>query len=316
MNLQDIYNLALDIGIKNDLRGSSFVKKKLAKLNAKYNTLKGEEKNEFDKEKLINPYSDTRILADNKREVTKAMMGIDITPSELLIAKELGVDTVISHHPLGIGLADLGDVMHLQSDVLAQYGVPINIAEALTKERISEVARGVSAANHFRVVDAAKLLGINLMCIHTPCDNLAASYLDKQIKKAKPETVGEIITALKQIPEYQEAVKRKAGPQIFVGSPDSSAGKIALTEITGGTEGAVKLYEKMAQVGIGTVIGMHVDEAHVKEARRYHINIVIAGHISSDSIGINLFLDQLAKRGLDILPCSGLIRIKRNQSKK
>jgi len=85
-----------------------------------------------------------------------------------------------------------------------------------------------------------------------------------------------------------------------------------VTEITGGTEGSPKLYEKMAQVGIGTVIGMHISEEHKKEAEAANLNVVIAGHMSSDSLGVNLFLDELEKQGIEIIPCSGLIRVSRN----
>ena len=316
MTLQQIYDLAIKLGIQTDLRGEAKVKKVLAKKKEKYEDLKTEHKKEFDKEKLTNPFSDSRILNDNGADVKKVMVGIDIGPGEVLMAKELGVDTIISHHPMGDALADLGDVMHLQADVLADYGVPINVAEALTKERVAEVARGVSAINHYRAVDAAKLFKVNLICVHTPCDNMAASFLDKVIKKAKPETVGEIIKVLKEIPEYQEAVKRKAGPKIFVGHPEASAGRIVLTEITGGTEGAVGIYEKMSQAGIGTIIGMHMDEERKKEAQKHHVNVVIAGHISSDSLGVNQFLDELEKKGIEIIPCSGLIRVSRKKKAK
>ncbi|HLD28210.1 MAG TPA: NGG1p interacting factor NIF3 [Patescibacteria group bacterium] len=313
MTLQQIYELSIDMGIKSDLRGAVKVKKNLKKINEAYGELHGDEKQEFDKEKLTNPYSDTRILVDNQKEIKKVLVGIDVQPAEIMMARDFDIDTVISHHPVGSALADLGDVMHLQSEVLAMYGVPINIAEALTKERVSEVARGVSSSNHYRVVDAARLYKINLICIHTPCDNLAATYLDKVIKKARPETVGEIIKALKEIPEYQEAIKRKSGPQIFVGEENSSAGKIVLTEITGGTEGAVGIYSKMSQAGIGTIIGMHMDEVRIKEAKKHFVNVVVAGHISSDSLGVNQFLDQLEKKKIEIIPCSGLIRISRNK---
>lgn len=316
MTLQQIYDLAIKLGIQNDLRGTAKVQKILKKTKEKYEKLSGEKKKEFDKERLTNPYSDSRILNDNGKEVKKIMVGIDIQPGEILMAKELGVDTIISHHPIGSALADLGDVMNLQSDVLAMYGVPINVAEALTKERVSEVARGVSASNHYRTVDAARLMDINLVCFHTPCDNLVATFLDKLIKKAKPETVGEIIKLLKTVPEYQEAIKRKAGPTIFVGSQESSAGKIVVTEITGGTEGAVGIYEKMSQAGIGTIIGMHMDEERKKAAAKYYVNVVVAGHISSDSIGVNLLLDELEKKKIEIVPCSGLIRISRAKGKK
>jgi len=240
------------------------------------------------------------------------MVGIDIGPAELLMAKNLAeVDLVISHHPSGKGLAHLSEVMDLQADVLNQYGVPINIAEGLMKERISEVARGISAVNHQRTPDAAKLLGINLMNAHTPCDNLAAKFLKEEIEKAKPEYIEDLMNVLKEIPEYKEATKIGAGPKIFVGLAENRCGKIALTEITGGTEGSPKLYEKMAQAGIGTIVGMHISEEHKKEAERANINVVIAGHMSSDSLGVNLFLDELEKRNIKIVPCSGLIRVSR-----
>ena len=71
------------------------------------------------------------------------------------------------------------------------------------------------------------------------------------------------------------------------------------------------MYEKMAQAGIGTIIGMHMSERNKKEAEANNINVVIAGHISSDSLGMNLFLDELEKQGIEVIPCSGLIRVKR-----
>ncbi|MBI5254811.1 hypothetical protein HY932_03485, partial [Candidatus Falkowbacteria bacterium] len=52
------------------------------------------------------------------------------------------------------------------------------------------------------------------------------------------------------------------------------------------------------------------DDARDK-ANEYHMNVVIAGHISSDSLGMNLFLDELEKKGIEIVPCSGLIRVSR-----
>jgi len=179
------------------------------------------------------------------------------------------------------------------------------------KERIDEVARGVNRLNQQRTVDTAKLLTISLINSHTPCDNLAAKFLKEKIEKENPERIEDLIKLLKQIPEYQEAIKIGAGPKIFVGESEKRCGKIALTEITGGTEGSPKLYEKMAQAGIGTVVGMHVSEEHKKEAETSNINVVIAGHMSSDSLGMNLFLDELEKRGIEIIPCSGLIRISR-----
>ena len=313
MNIQEIQNLSVKMGMESDFRGRDGVQKLLDDKKAKFLKLSLKEQDEFDKEALENPYLDSGVynVAENK-EIKRVLVGIDIGPEEILLARELGnIDLVIAHHPVGKGLAQLADVMELQADVYNFYGVPINVAEGLMRERISEVARGVNAINHQRTVDTARLLNINLMNSHTPTDNLAAQFLKKFIEGKKLEKVQDVINALKEIPEYKEAMKIGVGPKIFVGSPEHRCGKIALSEITGGTEGSPKLYEKIAQAGIGTVIGMHISEDHKKEAQAAHINIVIAGHMSSDSLGVNLFMDELQKQGIEIIPCSGFTRVSR-----
>ncbi|MFH1325977.1 MAG: NGG1p interacting factor NIF3 [Candidatus Falkowbacteria bacterium] len=313
MTTQQIYDLAVTMGMKADLRGQAKVKKYLERTKKLYEKMDKEAKLEFDKDKLTNPYSDTRILFNNgKKEIKKVMMGVDLEGTELMLADKIGdIDLAISHHPRGLALADLHGVMDLQAQVLADYGVPINIAESVIKPRISEVSRGISPINHNRPVDIAKLLKINYMCVHTPCDNLGANYIKKLIDSKKPELVEDALKMLKDIPEFKEAVKIKAGPTLFVGEPGNSCGKIAVTEFTGGTSGSKEIYEKMAQAGIGTIIGMHMGEEHRRKAEKYHINVIIAGHIASDSLGMNQFLDELEKKGIEVVPVSGLIRVKR-----
>ena len=316
MTIKEIYNLAIKLGSEADFRGKSALKRKLQREKKKYQKLSNKEKKEFDKERLTNPFADTRILyGDPKTRVKRIVAGIDISVSDLLLAdrisQEKKVDLVISHHPNGIALARLDDVMELQVDMLAQLGIPVNIAEDLLKKRMSEVFRSISPYNHYRPVDTAKLLNIPLMCSHTACDNLVARFLQKKIKKTKFDTVQDVINMLKSIPEYRIASKMGTGPTIFAGSSERRPGKIALTEITGGTAGAKDIYKWLAQAGVGTIIGMHMSEEYKKEAEKYHINVIIAGHMASDSLGMNLFLDKLEKKGIEIIPCSGLIRVKR-----
>lgn len=314
MNIYEIFKLGIEMGIDADFRGREGIENILKRRKEEYERLNEDDKKFFDLEILENPFSDSRILnIANEKDVKRVLVGIDIEPAEILLAKELGnIDLIISHHPIGKALARLHEVMELQCDVLNYYGVPINIAEGLMFERISEVARGINARNHQRTVDTAKILGFNLICLHTACDNLAAKFLKDHIENNNFERLKDILNFLRSIPEYQEAEKIGAGPKIYVGSPERRCGRIALTEITGGTEGSPRLYEKMAIAGIGTIIGMHISEEHKKEAELSNINVVIAGHISSDSLGMNIFLDKLEKMGIEIIPCSGLIRISRN----
>ena len=316
MKIKEIYNYVLEKGIEKDPRKRENVEEVLAREKKKFDEMKEEDKKDYDSEKLTNPYSDTRILCgDPEAEVKRLLVGVDIEVGEVLLADRLAekgqpVDLIITHHPEGKALSRLHDVMHMQEDILARYGVPINVAEGIMSSRISEVKRGLMPINHNRAIDAAKILGIAMMSAHTVADNQVTAFLQEMFDQQEPRTLGDILKLLKDIPEYAEAARHGAGPDIVIGSRDRRAGKV-LVDMTGGTGGSEKAYAKLSQAGVGTIVGMHISEKNRKEAEKYHINVVIAGHISSDSVGMNLLLDRLENKGIEIIACSGIIRHKR-----
>ncbi len=318
MKLKEIYELAIEMGKQVDPRGEETVNKIIEDEKEKYEDLEGKDKEVFDKQRLENPFQDTRVLyGDMDQEIRSVMVGVDFTTGEVVLADRMNekgkkVDLMISHHPSGLGIAGLHEVMHLQKDVLYEWGIPINIAESLMNERIREVERRIKGRNYNKTLDAAKLMDIPFMCVHTPADNLVNDHLKGLIEENELDTVKDVIDMLKDVPEYHEARKYGSGPFVLIGSEDRKAGKVVI-EMTGGTEGSKKSYEKMAQSGVGTVIGMHLSEEHRKEAEKHHLNYVIAGHMASDSVGLNLFLDELEKKGVEIIPCSGFIRHSRNK---
>lgn len=302
------------MGIQADPRGKDGVDKWLKRIQKKYEKLSEKEKKEFDQERLTNPYADTRIhFGDPKKEIKTVMAGIDMEEAEIMLGamSQDKIDLIIGHHPLGKALAALDEVMDLQSDLMAAYGVPINVAEGVMANRIKEVARSLSPVNHMRPVDIARRVNMPLMNVHTPCDNLVFRFLQDLMDEKKPETVGEVVDILKEIPEYKESAKNNAGPVIFSGAPENRAGKVVAYDITGGTGGAKEIYPELVKAGVGTVIGMHMKDESREEAIKNHLNVVIAGHISSDSIGMNLFLDELEKKNIKIIPISGLIRVRK-----
>jgi len=317
VKLKKFFDLVIERGIENDPRGKQNVLKELKRLKRKYQGLSNLEKDEFDIERLTNPYSDTRILhGTGNEQIKKVLVGIDIDVGEVVLADRLNqkgkkIDLIISHHPEGRALAALHQVMYMQADIANLKGVPIAIAENILQKRINEVERRLLPVNHTKTLDAAKLLDIPLVCIHTAADNHVTTFLQNLMNKKAPYTVGEIIEILKGIPEYKHAVKNNAGPKIINGSNKSRAGKI-FVDMTGGTEGAKEIFRNLAQAGIGTVIGMHLSEDHLKKAKQEHVNVVIAGHISSDTVGLNLLLDYIEKKQkLDIVECSGFMRVRR-----
>ncbi|MCX5697313.1 MAG: NGG1p interacting factor NIF3 [Candidatus Omnitrophica bacterium] len=251
-------------------------------------------------------------------EVKKIMVGIDIETPELLVAdkirKEEGLDLVISHHPEGAAYAALHRVMRLQVDVLIKLGVSPKVAKELMDIRMQEVERRIISGNHMRPVDAARLLDMPFMCMHTPADNHVAYFLQQLMNSRKPKTVQNIVDILMEIPEYKDATKNLAGPRIILGSPHRPAGKISL-EMTGGTEGPKDVFDKLYKAGVRTLVSMHLSDEHFKKVKDANLNVVIAGHISSDTLGINLLLDRIessARQKLLTVNCSGFRRIRRN----
>jgi hypothetical protein len=321
MTLSDIYRLAVETGMKNDPRGADGAAMALKETRRKFDDCKDDEKARFDLESLKNPYSDTRILnGPEDAPVDTVLVGIDVEAQELLLADALKgrgarIDAVIAHHPEGYAYARLYDVMHMQSDILGRSGVPINVAESLMDDRVKEVRRRLMPANHQRAVDAAKLLGLPFMCIHTPADNMVAAYLQGLFDAKKPATLGAVVELLLEIEEYKEGERNGAGPVVFVGDKDRTAGRV-FVDMTGGTEGSKDIFKSLSLSGINTVVGMHLSEDHRKEAEKQHVNVVIAGHISSDNLGLNLLFDRVcggsgSSGALKIVGCSGFRRVAR-----
>jgi len=319
MKLSKFYELAVKFGLQNDLRTKKEIGEDIRKSKKMFNKLTSEEKKYFDKELLRHPYSDTRILyGDPDAEIKTVIAGIDMEAPELVLAdrlreKGLPIDLVLSHHPEGKALSGLTGVMRLQEDMLCRLGLKRDIAKNINDERISEVSRSLLATNHDRAVSVAKLLDIPFMCAHTVADNHVANYLQKMFDKEKPVKVKDVMKMLRTIPEYRFAMQISNGPALIAGKENDKAGKI-FVDMTGGTEGSKKVFARLSQAGVGTIVGMHFSEGHYSNAKSENINLIVAGHISSDNLGMNLLLDNIEKtEALNIIACSGFRRVKRDK---
>lgn len=319
MKLKDFYRQAIDIGIKADLRGEEEVKKLLEEEKKKYEKMTDKEKEYFDLDRLFNPYADSRLLTgDPEKEIKTAIVGIDMEVGEILLAyllnRDLGrpVDLVIAHHPEGRALAQLSEVMELQIDLLIAAGVTPSVAEQLMEKRIKEVERRLLPVNHNRTVDVARLLNLPLICLHTPADNCVTRFLTDLFEQKKPERLADVMEILEGLPEYQIAKQQGLGPKILAGSEKSRTGKIYV-DMTGGTEGSRDIYEKQAAAGVSTLVGMHFSEEALEKAKKANLNVIVAGHISSDTLGLNILLDRVEKQTgekLEIIGVSGFERFK------
>lgn len=317
MKLGKLYERALVKARREDQRSKKEIDRQIKKAKDEYAKSNNMEKKAFDQERLAHPYGDTRILhGKSDTEISTVMVGIDIGPGELMLADRLRekgqtVDLVISHHPSGRALAQLPEVMEIQPALWGKYGISRKVGEGIMSARMSEVTRGLSPTNNTRTVDVARILDIPFMCIHTAADNCVANYLTKLFSKEKPKQLRRVVSILQSIPEYRIAMKNGTGPFILIGGEKDNAGEI-FVDMTGGTSGPKQIFSRLSQSGVKTIVGMHCKESSYKVAKSEYINYVIAGHISSDNLGLNILFDDIEKSGkLDFIEVSGFKRIRR-----
>lgn len=313
-----MYQACIDIGITNDARTREEIGRVLADVRDAYDKLEDADKEFFDIERLTNPYSDTRICAgDPDAEIRGLIVGVDMEAAEVLLADRLRekgapIDLIFAHHPEGPGYANLHDVMYMQADLWAKQGVSIAVGDSLIAGRAEEIRRRIMPVNHYRAIQAAELLGFASMSCHTPADNSVNRFVQEFLDERTPATLTDVVKALREIPEYADAARKGYGPALILGTGSQRPGRIVV-DMTGGTEGPTDALDRLSAAGVGTLVGMHYSEEHRKRAEELHMNLIIAGHVSSDVLGMNLVLDEIERLGsIEIVCTSGMIRVKRS----
>lgn len=241
-------------------------------------------------------------------KVSRVLAGVDIDTGDLMLAKEMGFDMVFAHHPAGdMARVNGMQVMTRQIECMTRVGIPINKAQKALAERQRGLLNASHGGNWSKVTGAARTMGMPFMNIHLPCDIITENHVQKVLDERidpNSSTVQDILDALMTIPEYQNALTR---PLIRVGAPGDYCGKPYVV-MAGGTNGGAQVARAYFDAGIGTLVSMHVPEDVVKAVREQNIgNWVVAGHMASDSIGINLLLAELEKNGVEVVRLNGIM---------
>jgi hypothetical protein len=252
---------------------------------------------------------DSEVYLDG--EVRRVYVGIDIDVGELLLARTLGADGVIAHHPVG-SHARLGlpAVIERHLAQMQAEGIPAGVAHELMLARKQPIARALHMTNYDRVVDAARRLQIPLMNIHLAADIIGRQFFSDFVGRAvdgPATTVGSLIDELKTIPEMEASLVQ---PELWLGKVENPVGRW-IVQIAAGTSGGAAVYRTYYEYGINTILAMHIDDRDLRELEQLELpgaNLVITGHMPSDSIGMNRVIDALEQRGIEVIAGSGVIR--------
>jgi len=235
--------------------------------------------------------------------IKKVLLTIDADTGVLWAAKNMGYDAVIAHHPAGMNATvELYKVIEEQIETLVEHGVSINEAQSAIRKRQEEMMLRAHISNWKHLVDFAKLINMPFMNVHYPCDfmmeKLVEEHLERNISNKRNLRISELIDILRKMPEYKNAVTK---PLIVVGSPSNFVGKLCVA-FAGGTNGGANVIKAYWRNGVGTVLVLHMNLSDIYELRRENLqgNLIVAGHIVSDSVGLNEFARVLERNGLEV----------------
>lgn len=270
MNTTDIMNIALDLAGFDDIPGDS---------------------------EIFHPCG----------KVGKVLFGIDIWDEDMFRSKKLGVNLVISHHPPNLTPGKrFSEVIASMVEIMVSAGVPLNVAKEAIVPIKAEYAFNPHR-DHHEITALARELDIGLMNIHQPCDEVGRRILQSVIDGLdRQRPVSALMAKFNHIPEIASS---GASVELVCGDKQNSIGTAVVIH-GAGTNGGYPVADALFSYGVNTVVYIHLlphqradRERLVKENKG---NLIVTGHYPSDAIGINPFIKELEKRGIEVIRCNNL----------
>lgn len=231
------------------------------------------------------------------KNIHKVLIGIDIGAAELLLAKQLGCDAVIAHHPIGTTAVNFYKVFDRHIDYMVEHGVPKKIARNAVEKLKERIETRSHADIYSDVIGAAQALSMPLVNIHQPCDEYMRQVIFRAIKAGKTDYVSDIVKSISKIPEFRRAITKV---RVRFGNQNNKAGHWALV-VAAGTNGGFNIAKAYFQSGVSTVIYLHIDYGELIKMREEKLegNLVVMGHLAGDSIGLNGLAERLENLGIE-----------------
>lgn len=258
------------------------------------------------------------------KNIKKIIFSMDVNVGLLHMAKQLGFDAVVGHHPCGV-LYNRGEVFRRHIDLLEMHGIPREKSMAALGESLDKAVRRIENKRFRQLyyespnqtileVDAAKLLNLPFMNIHNLFDEqgrrILQAKIDAAVQKNPHMKLGEVLKLIQELPEARYARDIYGiSPYVFLGDFDSEASRSVFVHgaLSAPNPNIIKFYWEN---GFRTVIILHNDfdnlELLGKEGQG---NLILTGHFVGDSLGFTPFIRALRQRGLEVVCMGGVIDI-------
>ena len=261
--------------------------------------------------------------------IRKVLFGLDVGTAELQLAKTMGADLVIAHHPPATAV-EVWKIFLRHVEFMTAAGVPEDAALAAVAEKVEGLKLRGQAANYDHVPSAARLLGMPFMNIHAPLDELGRRRMREQVDTAlapyQPArstgatqkgsapvgtglaaghaTAGDVVEALLALPEMRAA---PTTVQLAMGNARDPVRKVVVAH-GAYTNGGYPVAHTCFTHGVDLVVYIHIDFGELQRLRAEgRGNLIVTGHLAGDSLGFTPFLRELRRRGLEVTTFSGVI---------
>lgn len=277
--LQRLFSYIMEIGIKNTIE--------LCRLN-------NDNANE-----IMNFLKDSSVIHndDQKKQIRKVIMSIDIEGNLFNLPEELQFDLAITHHPLGKAQYAYPNVFNLYKYIFGGYiqnnkSGKLNQLLDLGVIRLKNYSYSVNAFSNSYLWSKQKM---SIICVHTIADICTNNFLNKLLLNKNSLKLNDLIILLNSIPEVKIYNTENIYPYIVLGNPTDECGNILVDMLNGVVE-VPEFLEYIFESGINTIITMHVSDDYLKEAKKYKLNLINLGHIPADNIGMNIISREIYKK--------------------
>ncbi len=232
--------------------------------------------------------------------IRRVLFGLDIGTGELVMARQLGYDAVIAHHPVGLSHRSW-TVFRRHVDLLRAAGVPQTVADQAVESKMEALRVRGQSANYEQVPMAARRLNMPFLNIHTPLDELGRRVMQGAVDaalRADPDaTLGQIADTLARLPPARRA---ETEVMVLLGDPSAPAGRVVVAH-GALTNGGYDVAHAYFDHGVDTVVYIHIAPNDLKRLRDDERGqLVVTGHAVGDAFGIEPYIDALRGQELEI----------------
>ena len=239
--------------------------------------------------------------------ISHVLFGLEISPADLFMARQLGYHAVVSYEPTGYdGPPGPRLARHVERMVAA--GVPREEAiEASAASARAQLADSQSR-NYEHAPSVARLLEMPFITVYDPLAEVSRRTIQERIAERLSQlsapTLADIRDAVQTLRSFTVAL---TAPQPLAGEWTSPAGRVVVLDHAWGQPSAAEARAYFAH-GAGTLCTLDTppdDVITVAQERRGAL--ITLGRIAGESAGALPFIQRLRDEGIEVTAFAGVL---------